>query len=105
MGKRKTLVSAAVYHDFEAEMIFTGRYLGECTNDEGKVIGFIFVNDDGEEEIITNAYSIEKALNMENEHGQLIKDSNVLLEICFLGKTIMKKTGKPFNRFQITALE
>jgi hypothetical protein len=100
MSKRITLVSGAVYHNFEENPIFKGRYLGETRDDSGKLIGFLFVNDDGEEMIVSNSFSIDKALNIEVD-GAMVKDLGRELEITFLGKTIVKKTGKPFNRFQV----
>jgi len=105
MTKRRTLISAATYHNFEEEPLFRGVYMGECKNEEGKLIGFLFCNEDGEEEMVTNSYSIEKALNMETEHGLLVKDSNLTIEIEFKDKITIKKTGKPFNRFQVCIME
>jgi hypothetical protein len=103
-GKRKVLVSGAVYHNFEESPIFKGQYLGEVRNDEEKLIGFLFVNSDGEEMIVSNSFAIEKAINIDIE-GTLVKDMGVTLEITFLGKTIVKKTGKPFNRFQVVMID
>jgi hypothetical protein len=104
---RTTLISGAVYHNFEENPLFTGKYKGECwgkgDNGESKCIGFYFVNGDYEEVLITNAFAIEKALNTVTSKG-LVKDMDCVLEIEFQGKTIIKKTGKPFNRFQVTLL-
>lgn len=101
--KRKVLVSGAVYHNFEESPIYRGVYTGDCKDDDGKIIGFYFVDEEGEETIITNSFAIEKALNTELE-GSLVKDMNLPIEITFQGKTIVKKTGKPFNRFQVVLL-
>lgn len=103
-GKRKVLVSGAVYHNFEESPIFKGQYLDEVRNDDDKLIGFLFVNSDGEEMIVSNSFAIEKAINTDIE-GTLVKDMSVTLEITFLGKTIVKKTGKPFNRFQVVMID
>jgi hypothetical protein len=99
---RRELVSGAIYHNFEETPIFTGKFVGEHVNDEGKVIGYDFLDVDGQEWIITNAFSITKALDMEVE-GTLVRDMDAYLEITFLGKTV-KTDGKPFNRYSIVLL-
>jgi hypothetical protein len=100
---RVNLISGAVYHNFEENPIFKGVYAGECWNDEPKLIGFYFVDGDGEQVLITNAFSIEKALNTITEDG-IVKDLGKQLEITFKGKSIIKKTGKPFNRFEVVLI-
>jgi hypothetical protein len=103
---RTNLISGAVYHNFEESPIFKGTYKGQCMgkDDEGnpKVIGFYFENTDGEEEVVTNAFAIEKALNTVTDQG-MVMDLGKVLEITFKGKVINSK-GKPFNRFDIVLL-
>jgi len=107
-NKRVELISGAIYHNFEESPIFKGRYLsdfhGKNENGEDKVIGFLFVNTDGEEMIISNSFAIDKALNTEVGEN-LAKDLDRDLEITFLGKSTIKKTGKPFNRFKVVLCE
>lgn len=114
MSKR-TIVSSAQYHDFEQNPIYTGKYVNEQRADildedtgeiENKVIGFLFEDESGEQSIITNAWSIEKALNTEDEKTNcLVKDSGLTIEIEFLGKVQKNGKGRPFNRFKVSLID
>jgi hypothetical protein len=99
---RTKIVSGATYWNFEENPIFIGTYQGECHDNEGKLIGFFFIDNDNQEHIISNSYAIEKALNSDVE-GTLVMDSNNVLEIISLGKS-QTKEGKQFNRFDVTML-
>jgi hypothetical protein len=103
---RTKLVSGAVYHNFDEVPLFRGIYIRECegTDEDGepKIMGFYFANMDGEEELITNAYAIQKALDTVTDKG-MVRDLGIPLEIEFKGK-ITNAKGKPFNRFDISLL-
>jgi hypothetical protein len=103
-GKKIKIVSGAEYWNFEENPIFVGKYQGIAKNEEGKVIGFNFIDLDDEDYIITNSHSIEKALNTE-VNGILVHDLDKNLEIIFRGKVTSKSTGKPFNKFDISLLD
>jgi hypothetical protein len=103
-GKKIKIVSGAEYWNFEENPIFIGKYQGIAKNEEGKVIGFNFIDLDNEDYIITNSHSIEKALNTE-VNGTLVHDLDKNLEIIFRGKVTSKSSGKPFNKFDISLLD
>jgi hypothetical protein len=107
--ERLHLSSAAMFYKLEENIPFVGKYLGDHIGQvedpethvkkEG-VIGFDFVNDDGEEVIITNSHSIAKSLNTVLASGKMAKETPGVFEIEFLGK-ITNSKGKPFNRFDV----
>ena len=101
--KKVQIISGANYHNFQDDSIFRGLYQGEHINDEGKIIGYDFISVDGDEVIISNSYSITKALDTEYK-GTIVREGGFVLEIEFLGKSEMKN-GKPFNRFSVSILE
>jgi hypothetical protein len=103
-GKKIKIVSGAEYWNFEENPIFVGKYQGIAKNEEGKVIGYNFIDLDNEDYIISNSHSIEKALNTE-VNGTLVHDLDKNLEIIFRGKITSKSTGKPFNKFDISLLD
>jgi hypothetical protein len=110
-SKRIRLSSAALFHNFDENPQFVGRFLGEHIGQvedtethikhEG-VIGYDFVNDDGEEVIISKSYAIAKALTTPISEGseKLFKDVSGIFDISFMGKVTNSK-GKPFNRFDV----
>lgn len=102
----KTLVSGASYHDFQKVPVYIGQYRrdvirekdGQGPNEKkGDVIGFVFEDEFGGETIISNSYSIKKALET------IGYPHDVTLWIEFQGKTMVK--GKPFNRFHVQTVE
>jgi len=109
MAKR-TVVSSAQYHNFDEDPIFKGYYIGEqagvnTDTGENTIIGFNFSDQDGEEFLITNAWSIDKALNTVDEKTNcMVRDSGLLIEIEFLGK-IENSKGRGFNRFKVSVID
>jgi hypothetical protein len=101
--KKRQIVSGANYHDFSVEPIFRGIYQKEHHDAEGKLIGYDFISVDGDGVIISNSYSINKALDTEVD-GHIVREAGFVLEIEFLGKVEMKN-GKPFNRYSVSILE
>jgi hypothetical protein len=95
---KKRLVDASEYWNFETDETFIGYFCREKRDDSGKLIGYIFAGEDGDEFIISNCFSITKALEM------VSFDHKALLEIIFRGKVTVKSTGKPFNKFEINLL-
>lgn len=93
--------SGAGYHDFAKEPVFEGRFVGEFLAPKdipanrtkaGDVIGFTMRNEvTGKEEIISNSYSIKKALEDDKFN------TTTLWWFEFEGKIQVK--GKPFNQF------
>ena len=109
MAKR-TIVSSAQYWDFEKNPIFKGYYISEHSGKdsetgEDKVFGFNFSDQDGQEYLITNAWSIKKALDtVDDKTSCMVRDMNTLIEIEFIEKVENKK-GRPFNRFKVSILD
>lgn len=102
--KKTTLVSGkSIYHDFNETPVFVGNYVSEKRNEDNKLVGFIFSNEDGEEILISSSSAIEKALEMEF-NGKPVKTLPNQLEISFYGK-VMTKSNKPYNRFQVDIIE
>jgi hypothetical protein len=99
---RTPLISGAEFHDFDKEPNFVGTYMGteavrekdsaDGSHKAGDVMGYNFLNADGEPVIIGNSHSIAKAIGM-------IKQGDTL-DITFLGKG-ENSSGKPFNKFSI----
>lgn len=98
----KTVVSGAAYHDFEKEPVYQGHFvkLFKAPKDipknqkkKGDTIGFEFVDEKGKISIISNSYSINKALE-EDEFS-----TETMWWIEFMGKETAG--GKPFNRFYV----
>lgn len=96
-GKR-TLVDACDYWDFENYDTFVGSFRDNKFDATGKLIGYVMAQENGERFIISNSYSITKALEM------VSYDPGAILEIIFKGKIEVKSTGKPFNKFEINLL-
>ena len=105
----KTIVSGAEFYDFEKNPVFVGKYLRDVVREKdgknaatnpnekaGSVMGYLFQAETGDETIIGNSFSIQKAL-------QDPKNREVTLWIEFEGKTEIK--GKPFNRFHIQTVD
>jgi hypothetical protein len=106
---KTSLVSAALYHDFDIEPTFIGTYLHDVIGKDQqdptkqKVIGYAFADENGEEFVITSAHAVTKALNTEIS-GKFVKDLGKRLEITFVGK--LERAGKPdYNRFKIDLLD
>lgn len=92
-----TLVSGAEYWDFDTNPTFVGKYIQPVIREKDQqLIGFLFVDEKGEDHIITNSHSVEKAIKMVNDMG-VIEKATFVFE--FLGKG--EANGKPFNRFKI----
>lgn len=102
--KRRTLVSGAAFHDFEASPEFTGTYLtpvvrekdGDENQKAGDVMGYLFADENGEETIIGNSHQVGKAIEQ-------VKKGD-LLYFQFLGKTQNSK-GQQVNRFRVELIE
>jgi len=116
----EVLVSGADFWDFEEYPVFTGKFIRDviretdgknaATNPNekaGSTMGFLFSHVDlstgeetGEETIIGNSFSIEKALKDP-------KAKSSVLWIEFLGKKDAKDTanGRPFNQFHIQTVK
>ena len=82
---------------------FEGSYvseteLGDDPDPKKHIPVYVFANaDTGEEVFITKSYAIQKAVEAARRiHTDL---NNVVFRFEFLGKGIIKKTGKPFNQF------
>ena len=99
-GQRKVLVSGAGYHNFEENPIFKGTFLNDVNDEEGVLVGFNFVDTDGEEQIITNAFAINKALQTQLEEG-MVKDLNLVLQITWKGKIELAASGRSYNKFEV----
>jgi hypothetical protein len=107
---RVRLSSASLFLNFEENVPFVGRYLSDhlgmiedkVTGEKHEgVIGYDFVDDDGQEVIISNSWSITESLNKSIvEGGKPVKELAGIFEITFLGKVTNSK-GKPFNRFNV----
>jgi hypothetical protein len=107
---RVRLSNASLFFNFEESVPFVGRYLSDhlgmiedkVTGEKHEgVIGYDFVDDDGEEVIISNSWSITESLNKSIvEGGKPVKELAGIFEITFLGKVTNSK-GKPFNRFNV----
>jgi hypothetical protein len=102
-GGRTQLISGAVYHEFDKDPIFIGTYQREHYSADGNLIGYDFVNQDGEEVIISNSVAITKALDIE-VNGAMVRDLGKPIEITFMGQVTIKSSGKPYNRFSIVLL-
>lgn len=102
----ETLVSGAEFWKFEENAVFIGNYVKNVVRDKdgknaatnpnekaGSIMGYMFADEFGQEHIIGNSHSIQKALE------QIKFDKTVTLYIEFEGKTTVN--GKPFNRFHI----
>jgi hypothetical protein len=101
-AKKIVLISGANYHDFEQEPIFEGQFIKNVESEkDGKLLGFLFVSQDGEEKIVSSSYAVFKAIQKSVELG--IDKPYLIIE--FKGKEIIKKTGLPFNRFNIQLLQ
>ena len=98
MSKKKSLISASEYWNFEKNPEFIGRYIGDHINEaDGNVIGYDFQEYKTKEVyIISNSHSITKAV----EHPDVVNDPEGLLYITFFGKVELKD-GHTFNKFKI----
>lgn len=107
----RTVVSGASFIEFkEVGQSFSGKFLrpllrekdGKGINGEvipaGTVMGYIFENVDGEEQIVGASHQIEKALTAEGEGvGNYYK-------VTFGGKG-QTADKKPFNKFHVEAYD
>lgn len=97
------LVSAADYWDFEQHPEFTGLYTGDHHSseegEEGTIIGFNFIDKEGQDWLITNSYSIQKALDMDY-NGKPAKNHGLPFRITFKSK-VKIADGKYFNKFRV----
>lgn len=107
-GETLDLSGGAQYHDFEAEATFVGKYVREhwanvtdkkTKKVENKCIGYIFVNEEDEEEMISNSAAIEKALARKVNNVEA-KELPLIWTITFQGKSKLAD-GRPFNKFKI----
>lgn len=107
LPKGKMLISGAKFWDFETEPEFTGTYLGTTVKDpnDGRVLGFNFVDQHGELWVIGASHSIEKALEMEIEGTKVNEMTEPLLYIRFDGKINLKDSGKTFNKYYVILLD
>lgn len=101
---RTNLVSGAGYHNWEDEPSYRGKFVDDVKNDENEIIGYLFEDSDGEQSVITNTHAITKALNTKVGDG-IVRDIDCVLEFTFLGKSVLKSSGREYNRFQIDMLD
>jgi hypothetical protein len=104
--KKRVIVSGAEYWDFDENTTFIGTWTGremkrekdgkEDNQKKGDVIGFYFVDENGQEWVISNSHQIKKAVEQVEEGDKL--------EIIFKGKT-ENASGKPVNRYEISVIE
>lgn len=109
--KRTTLTSAATFWDFKKEPFFEGQHTGNTVQAEqddpdnnrkkGDIMGYEFVDDQGEIHIIGNSFQMEKAMEKCKSMG--IEKPYLIIE--FKGTEKLKKSGRQFNRFSIELLE
>lgn len=102
----KTLVSGAKFHDFEAAPEHCGTYLSPVVREKddavdekkkaGDIMGYLSVDDDGEETIIGNSHQIGKAIEQMKKGDRWY--------IRFIEKTMNSKQ-QPVNRFEVILLE
>lgn len=97
------LESSAEYHDFSEQPVFYGQYVSEfIAGEEPKLLGYVFINlETNEEVIITNSYSVTKAVTLCVEEKGL-KDFRLRIE--FKGKTENSK-GQQVNLFKIDLIK
>lgn len=109
-GGKLDLSSGAQYHDFEKEPTFgPAKYVREHWADvkdkktkkvEHKCIGYVFVNEEDEEKMVSNSAAIEKALN-KIVNGMPAKELEGLVwTITFQGQ-IKLADKRPFNKFKV----
>jgi hypothetical protein len=112
--KGRTLVSGANFWPFEEENEFIGTPLGTAIIDprpeaNGKVLGYNFVDEQGEGWIIGASHAVTKALTefqtVVDDKEVSILESGKRLSIQWLGKTILKKNNKPYNHYEVTLLD
>jgi len=102
--KKINIISGAVFHNFNEYSTFIGTYVDECHNAEGELIGYNFVDQNGEVWVLGKNYSIERALNTVLPGEKIpICEMGKPLEIIFLGK-VERKAGGEFSRFTINQL-
>lgn len=106
LPKGKILVSGADFWNFEESPEFIGTPLGSMVKDpnDGRVLGFDFADDNGEQWIIGASHSIEKALDMDIE-GKKVIDLGRKLLIQWKGKISLKDSGKTFNKYYVVMLD
>jgi hypothetical protein len=116
--KGRVLSSAAGFFHFdETTPVFVGTPLGTLVHDpdpekmvdgKPKLVGFDFVDDNGEPTVIGATNAIQKALSMEtkNSKGETVPVylSEQRVSIRWAGK-IDLKNGQSFNKFEIILLE
>lgn len=110
--KGELIISGANFWDFETEPEFIGYPLGTVVVDPkgGRVLGYNFVDEQGEAWIIGAAHSITKAMEfmIENPYGEgqvMLKDSGKKVYIKWLGKVELRDSGKTFNRYEVIVLK
>jgi hypothetical protein len=109
--KGKLLQSAAPFWNFENEPVFTGTPLGTFVKDpkDDRIIGYDFVDDNGEAWVIGAANAIEKSLHLpiEIEEGVNVEvmKAERRLYIKWCGKIELKDSGKTFNKYEIILLD
>jgi hypothetical protein len=108
--KGQVLQSAASFWNFEQDPEFTGTPLGSEIHDpkDGRVIGYDFVDQQGEPWVIGAAHAITKALETEipGEDNKPVKvlNSERTLYIKWAGKIDMKDSGRTFNKYEVILL-
>ena len=105
------LISGAGFWDFTSIPIFEGRPLGTHVEDpnDGRILGYDFVTEDGEQFVIGASHSITKALEMQIKDKQnndiLVLNSGRKLFIKWEGKIDLKEGGRSFNKYTIVLLD
>lgn len=100
----KTVTSGADFVNFTEGMEYCGKFLQPVLREQdsptdpdkkkGDLMGFLFENPDGGNDIVGASHAIEKALTSEGN------GAGCFYRITFLGKGENAK-GQPFNRFKI----
>lgn len=109
LPKGRVLISGADFWPFENTPIFKGTALGTTVIDpnDGRILGYDFVDENGEQWVIGASHSVEKALDMDIEvEGKTVKvkDSGKPLFIHWKGKKNLDN-GHTFNQYLVMLLD
>jgi hypothetical protein len=109
LPKGRVLISGADFWHFEQENVFIGTPLGTNVQDpnDGRILGYDFVDENGEQWVIGASHSVEKALNMDiTENGKATKviDAGLKMLIQWKGKKDLGN-GREFNQYLVMLVE
>jgi hypothetical protein len=109
--KGRVLTSGASFWHFETEPVFEGIPLGTVVVDpkqDNKLVGYNFVDMNGEPWVIGATNAVQKAMNEEYEIEEGVSvpiyKSEKPVNIRWVGK-IELKNGQTFNKFEIILLD